>query len=256
MHLSFSKYHGTGNDFIIADNRSGSFKPSSEIVQALCDRRFGIGADGLILIESHSDADFLMNYFNRDGSQSFCGNGSRCAVSFFRELTGAVGALQFEAIDGRHYAISEGDNHRIAMRNCGWPQELDEGHYLHTGSPHVVVYVEDAEAVNVEAEGRRIRNGKRWRAEGTNVNFVTRKEDVLYVRTYERGVEHETLSCGTGVTAVALIDGWQHGGNERRIFTPGGMLTVRWKVDSKGYTDIELAGPAQKVFTGVVDLGQ
>lgn len=240
----------------MVDNRDGKTSLRTGQVRNLCDRRFGVGADGVILIESHASADFFMNYYNSDGSQSFCGNGSRCAVDFYRELTGSVEPLTFEAIDGMHQAHTKGEGHHIAMRDCALPERLDGGYFLHTGSPHVVIYVDNTEEVNVLVAGRNIRYSERWKEEGTNVNFVSREGDALHVRTYERGVESETLSCGTGVTAVALIDGWLHGGEERRISTRGGTLLVRWTMEQETFTGIELAGPAQKVFTGVVDLGR
>lgn len=240
----------------MVDNRSAAVRLTRAQVQFLCNRHTGIGADGVILIESHPDVDFLMNYYNSDGSQSFCGNGSRCAVDFFRRLSGVEKELHFEAIDGLHSATLIGDEHCIKMRDAGLPERLENGYFIHTGSPHVVIESLNVHQLDVQAEGAKVRYSERWRTEGTNVNFIERDGNELHVRTYERGVENETLSCGTGVTAVALIDGYLHGGTERRIHTQGGVLTVRWETSLEGFRNIELQGPATSVFSGVVDLGQ
>lgn len=256
VNISFSKYHGTGNDFILIDNRAGNIDLSLEQIRFLCDRHLGVGADGLILLESHRDLDFFMNYYNSDGSQSFCGNGSRCAVAFFRRLTGVTGKLSFEAIDGIHEAKLVAEEHCISMRNAQHPEVIDEGHFIDTGSPHVVIEVSQLHDLDVCREGAAVRYNERWSSRGVNVNFIERTEALIHVRTYERGVENETLSCGTGVTAVALIDGFLHGGYKRRLQTQGGVLTVRWDSSENGFENIELQGPAELVFNGVVDLDQ
>lgn len=251
--MQFFKYHGTGNDFIMVDNREDSWQPTSEEVAELCDRHFGIGADGLILIEGDEETEFYMNYYNSDGSQSFCGNGSRCAVAFAKSL----GILEkqeasFRAIDGYHEAKINGEEISIRMRDVEEVVIRNENEYfVNTGSPHVVSMVEDLN-LDVMALGSEIRYSEEFEKEGTNVNFLTLlNEDEGLVRTYERGVEGETLSCGTGVTACAIV--MHHLSNrsqEKHIHALGGDLTVRFEKTEMGYKNIWLCGPAEMVFKG------
>ncbi|MCH2199719.1 MAG: diaminopimelate epimerase [Flavobacteriales bacterium] len=254
MQVTFTKYHGTGNDFIMIDNRSGAIQLKENVVQRLCDRHFGVGADGIILIETHSSLDFYMNYYNSDGSQSFCGNGSRCAVHFAKELGIDADLVSFEAIDGEHEARWEDGQVVIKMGDALPPDQLDNHYFIHTGSPHVVKFVPNVAATDVFTEGAQIRNSEDYLDEGTNVNFVERRDDTLLVRTYERGVEDETLSCGTGVTGAAMVDAYLNGGSERFIQTPGGSLHVRFQMQSDGFFKVELKGPATPVFQGILDL--
>ncbi len=254
--IAFAKYHGTGNDFILIDNRQARFSFSKEEVAALCHRRFGIGADGLMLLENAKAADFKMVYYNADGGIStLCGNGSRCIVAFAQHL----GMLQgeeavFEAADGLHQAqLLPDGNITIEMQNVDEILPDEEGVFLDTGSPHLVIRTPDARGENVCAQGRELRNVARFAPGGTNVNFVEKRSDgSLYVRTYERGVEDETLSCGTGVTAAAIASVGDHtGGFHIPVETPGGMLGVRFqKTDAGKATNIYLTGPAQFVFEG------
>lgn len=249
----FTKYHGTGNDFILVDNRDLKLKPTAREVKEVCARRFGVGADGLILIEPDSEGStFFMNYFNSDGSQSFCGNGSRCAVHFARSLGLLTDTCTFRAIDGRHSAEIEDGFIEITMGDTSLPETIPEGYFIDTGSPHVLIYVDDVASTDVHRMGALLRYSGRWGEAGTNVNFIERSEVGFRMRTYERGVEAETYSCGTGATAAAITDALLHGGNERTIITAGGTLTVRFKQSKKQFTHIKLGGPAAAVFEGTI----
>jgi diaminopimelate epimerase len=252
--IAFTKYHGTGNDFIMVDNRHLQHVLNAAHVKLLCDRHFGIGADGVILIEPDHDAEFFMNYYNSDGSQSFCGNGSRCAVHFAAELGLVSHDAGFRAIDGEHHGRIVANWIEIAMRDAQFPQEIPEGYFIDTGSPHVVVYVDRLETYPVVSEGRRIRNSQPWGERGTNVNFLQKTQAGLHMRTYERGVENETLSCGTGATAAAIVDAFIHGGNERTLITQGGELKVRFTQNTADFTEIWLCGTATPVFSGNIQL--
>lgn len=253
--LSFCKYQATGNDFVIVDDRKMDFPAKdSSFIGKLCHRRFGIGSDGLILIQSTPEADFCMVYFNADGAEgSLCGNGARCAVSFAAELGLAGNPCRFMAIDGLHQAYMEDDLIYIQMNDVNELRPKERYTFLNTGSPHHVQEVSDLEAFEVFEEGRRLRYGL-YGPSGSNINFaqVTGEREVR-MRTYERGVEDETYSCGTGVTAVALAL-HQKGrleGNQIRVSMPGGELGVRFQPDGQsGYRDIWLSGPAEKVFEG------
>lgn len=255
--VTFYKYQGTGNDFIMIDNRNNQLSLSTDQIVKLCDRRFGIGADGVILIEpgKSEGSHFYSNYYNSDGSQSFCGNGSRCSIRFAQELGFTQTEFVFDAIDGLHHGKADESSVSILMGDTG-QSEMKGGHlFLNTGSPHVVKYVESVDLVQVNSDGSAIRYAAPWEKDGVNVNFVERlSKGSLKVRTYERGVEAETLSCGTGVTAVALIDAEQHPGDARVIITPGGELEVTFERKRIGFASIWLKGPAEKVFEGEVSL--
>ncbi len=256
MTIHFSKYQGTGNDFIIIDNCKQSFpKENTTLVKALCDRKFGVGADGLILLENHPSADFRMVYFNADGNESsMCGNGGRCVVAFAKGLQIISNRTSFEAIDGMHHATidTEGLVHLQMQDVTTFKKEADYT-FLDTGSPHHVELREDVQAINIKEEGAAIRYGDLYGEAGANVNFVTQKETNVYaVRTYERGVEDETLSCGTGVTAVALAM-YENGlanSQEIDLLVEGGKLRVTFKKGTIGYQEIYLIGPATFVFNG------
>ena len=253
--LHFYKYQGTGNDFVMVDNREQQFdRKNIGLVKQLCHRKYGIGADGLILIESHSNADFEMVYYNSDGSQSLCGNGSRCAVHFARFL-GIIGDnAQFIAIDGLHEAYMIKEQVYLRMHNVNKVERYEEDMFINTGSPHYIRFVKELTKADMVEEGRKIRNSDIFRKEGTNVNFAEPTEEgKLYVRTYERGVEDETLSCGTGVTAVALASSYLGYKSPIKLVTPGGQLQVAFNVKGEdSFTDIYLSGPATMVFAGKI----
>ena len=260
MQIEFGKYEGAGNDFVIIDNRERVFEPRPALVAALCDRRFGIGADGLMLLEEECGADFRMRYFNSDGPEAtMCGNGGRCMALFARHA-GVVGErMAFAAVDGLHRAevLACGDDAgRIAlgMTEPHGFAEAEEGYFVDTGSPHYVRFVEDVERVDVRGEGRRVRNLPAFAGTGgVNVNFVeVAGEGTLKVRTYERGVEDETLACGTGSVA-AVVASRVRFPQVRSIDVQvrGGLLNVAFDVVGGRFSDVRLTGPARRVYSGV-----
>lgn len=256
MKINFYKYQGTGNDFIMIDNRDRSVSLSTEQVNFLCHRRFGIGADGLILLELEPGFDFKMVYYNSDGNQSsMCGNGGRCITAFARQLGLISHKAKFSATDGPHEStIDENGMISLKMQDVKQMELGDDYFFLNTGSPHYVKMVSDIENFDVFNEGKKIRNNERFKEEGTNVNFMEKREEELFVRTYERGVEDETFSCGTGVTAAALVaavKGISSGKNNCFIKTKGGTLEVTFeKVLEQNFYNIWLKGPAVQVFQG------
>lgn len=254
----FYKYQGTGNDFIMIDDREQQFDLNAHaLIKKLCERRFGIGADGLILIREHRTADFEMVYYNSDGYQtSLCGNGSRCAVHFAGFLGMVKSDCTFRTIEGDLRAKLIGNQVEINMPDVKNIEHVDSDFFLNTGSPHYVKFVHDIKNYDVFNNGRKIRNSERFRKEGTNVNFVESITDgTIYVRTYERGVENETYSCGTGVTAAAIAYGSMHGRNSINIKTLGGDLGVSFTpLDSHRYCNVFLKGPAVRVYNGEVDI--
>ena len=258
MEIKFSKYQGTGNDFILIDNRQLQFpKNNTKLVAQLCDRKFGIGADGLILLENHTAADFTMVYYNADGNiSSMCGNGGRCITDFAKHLGIIETTATFEAIDGMHQATIENGVVSLKMNDVAKISEEENYTFLDTGSPQHVQLVDNLTAFDVYQNGRTIRNDVYGDA-GANVNFVESKPNgVFAVRTYERGVENETLSCGTGVTAVALAV-HARGLTASETVTleqPGGQLQVRFKKTENGYKEVYLIGPATKVFAGIISV--
>ncbi len=262
MTIPFSKYQGTGNDFILIDNRTGAQprRADTELIRRMCDRRFGIGADGLLLLQNHAGYDFEMVYFNADGHEStMCGNGGRCMAAFARKLGIVKDRCRFVAIDGPHEAfVREGDWVELKMSDVSGIEQGEGYFILDTGSPHYVIFVEDVSDLNIVEGGQAIRYSERFRKEGINVNFVEKTEEGLIVATYERGVEDETLSCGTGVTAAALAWGLaspKAGRSEILIHTKGGDLKVRFVAEgSDGFRDVWLCGPAVCVFEGVYAL--
>ncbi len=256
--IRFSKYHGTGNDFVIIDGRKQDTSHlDSALISRLCDRRFGIGADGLIILETSGQADFRMRYFNSDGNEgTMCGNGGRCITHFAAGLGLISESTNFEGIDGMHTATLLPDGTiRLKLRDVKKVERLEDGYLLNTGSPHFVTYVEELDTLDVEAVGRAVRTQPRFGEKGVNVNFVEQgnKEGTIRVRTYERGVEAETLSCGTGVTASAICS-HLHSGTDiftYLVSTRGGDLKVTFEPDPpSGFTDIYLTGPAVHVFDG------
>jgi diaminopimelate epimerase len=256
MTIPFNKYQGTGNDFIIIDNRENLFDPErNETVKLLCDRRFGIGADGLILISDHNGYDFEMKYFNSDGNESsMCGNGGRCAADFALRYKIAGREQRFLTFDGIHQAHISDDLVKLAMNNVENTSIIDGNYFINTGSPHYIVPVKNVNETDVFNDGRKLRYSEKFSPRGTNVNFVEFLEDGIFVRTYERGVEEETLSCGTGVTAsaIASVLSGHFVKGDINVVTKGGKLNVSFKVDKERITDIWLTGPATFVFEGVI----
>lgn len=257
MNIHFSKYQGTGNDFILIDDKNEHFPTSKALVQKLCDRHFGIGADGLILIQKHPTLDYRMIYFNSDGSQSLCGNGSRCGFAFAQSLGMVAREATFETTDGIHQIKEKDGLVHFKLFDVAEADQLSENEwFINTGSPHHVKII-DGEMTHdqVLLEGREIRNQPRYISQnGTNVNFAQLLQDVAKVRTYERGVENETLSCGTGATAVALVAARLGYQSPASIETQGGSLAVSFDSVEGKFTNIWLAGPAQEVFKGTVTI--
>ena len=258
MTIAFNKYQGTGNDFIIIDNRKGIFNPSdTETVRALCDRRFGIGADGLMLISEKSGFDFEMKYFNSDGNEStMCGNGGRCAAAFALRHDIAGKEQVFRTIDGTHKAIVSDGSVRLQMNDVSEIKQIDGKYFINTGSPHYIIETENAAAVDVKEEGRKVGYSATFAPGGTNVNFVEYWPGEIFVRTYERGVEDETLSCGTGVTAsaIASVISGHIDKTPVKILTKGGRLTVEFTREDAKVTGIWLTGPATFVFDGLINI--
>ncbi len=257
MEITFYKYQGTGNDFVMIDDRSETFDTSDlDLVAKLCDRKFGIGADGLILIRYIEGYDFEMIYFNADGSQSMCGNGARCAVAFSSFLGIVNEKTKFLAIDGPHEAEISDGSVQLLMGEVEKIEEKADDFFVNTGSPHHIRLVEKLADYPVLIEGKTIRYDNSYSPAGTNVNFVEPiSEDEIFVRTYERGVENETLSCGTGVTAAALVFGKDKNTAEIKINTLGGKLSVKFTSGPNGgFTDIWLIGPAEQVYCGKIKI--
>lgn len=258
MKIRFSKYQGTGNDFVILDNRDGAYNSlGKEEVKFLCHRRFGIGADGLMMLNALNGYDFEMKYYNSDGGEStMCGNGGRCLVKFAYDLGMVQSEYRFLASDGPHEAtISIEGIVSLKMQNVESIQEKGAHFVLNTGSPHYVAFEDDVAKTDVVQKGKAIRYSPAFAEEGINVNFVEQADNYIKVRTYERGVEDETFSCGTGVTAAAIVCHHNDNGfNHVRIQTKGGMLTVEYDKFEERYENIWLGGPAVKVFDGAIDM--
>lgn len=254
--MKFYKYQGTGNDFVMIDNRLGEWDDLSiENIQKLCDRRFGIGADGLIKINSAKGVDFEVDYYNSDGSKSFCGNGARCSVAFAHFLDIIEDKTTFTAIDGIHEAEIKNGIIKLKMGDVKSIDTDGNDFVLNTGSPHYVKYVEMLNNYNVYKNGNEIRNSETYKQEGINVNFVEKLSDKeLFVRTYERGVEDETYSCGTGVTAAALTFMKNNNQTFVGVKVMGGQLKVYAEKDGDGFKNIWLEGPAVQVFRGDINL--
>jgi len=258
MNIQFYKYQGTGNDFVILDNRTGEYNNlSNEQVKFLCERRFGIGADGLMLLNLAEGYDFEMKYYNADGGEStMCGNGGRCLVKFAYDMGIHKTAYHFIAVDGEHEAVF-GDNNWVKLKMKDVDEIIEEHGdcIVDTGSPHYVKIVNDVSHFPVVDEGKRIRYSKEFKEHGINVNFVEVEDGEISVRTYERGVEDETFSCGTGVTASALVCAHNRGFNRVEVQTAGGRLAVEFdRIADNKYCDIWLCGPATHVFKGGIEL--
>lgn len=257
--MHFYKYQGTGNDFIMIDNRMLSFpKENTELVKNMCNRRFGIGGDGLILLENHPDFDFQMIYYNSDGNEgTMCGNGGRCIVAFACFLGIFQERCTFNAIDGLHEAEIEDNIVKLKMINVQKIKRIGKNYELNTGSPHFVKYVENVEQFDVHQNGYDIRNSSTYRKEGINVNFVSKvSENEIFVRTYERGVEGETYSCGTGVIASCLTIMKNSDFSEVAVKTLGGNLRVYAEKEQNSFKNIWLEGPAIQVFKGTFKINK
>ncbi|MFZ2339240.1 MAG: diaminopimelate epimerase [Bacteroidales bacterium] len=258
METAFNKYQGTGNDFIIIDNRNSVFNPgNSSLINRLCDRRFGIGADGLILIGALDGYDYEMIYFNSDGFRgTMCGNGGRCAAAFALKHGIAGTSQRFLAPDGIHEARSENNIIRLTMSDVKNITRISGNFFINTGSPHYVVFTSNLDNLDVFSEGRKIRWSDEFKPGGTNVNFVEIQKDGIFVRTFERGVEDETLSCGTGVTAsaIASVLSGHFVSAPVNVRTRGGELKVEFEIRADIITGINLCGPAAFVFEGTVEI--
>jgi diaminopimelate epimerase len=254
MNLTFYKYQGTGNDFVMIDNRSNTFKKDNiDLVLKLCDRHFGVGADGVILIENDTEFDFKMIYYNADGSETFCGNGGRCATSFAKYLNIIDNSAHFIAIDGVHFATIENNIVSLKMIDVDDIRIQENSVFVYTGTQHHVELVENLDTYPVFENGKKIRNS--YKAPGSNVNFVEQVTAATFrVRTYEKGVENETLACGTGVTAVAIAMHKIKKTKSNLISLPveGGTLEVSFTAENGVYKNVFLKGPATFVFKGEV----
>ena len=264
MNIEFYKFEGTGNDFIMLDGRDIDYSfLTQQQVEHLCNRRFGIGADGLIILTPDAEYDFRMVYYNSDGRLStMCGNGGRCLMAFSNMLQYTGNKAKFIAVDGEHEATvntNVGNNWEVSLKMIdvvGF-EKIGDDYFINTGSPHYVRFVNNADEVDVYTEGRKVRYSNRFAAEGTNVNFISLENGKVNVRTYERGVEDETLSCGTGVTAAAItarLHGVQSDGGIYPIATKGGNLNVRFTYNNGQFGDVWLTGPAKFVYKGLVEV--
>ena len=253
MIIEFYKYQGTGNDFIMIDDREKEFDITDNgLITALCERRMGIGADGLILLREHEAFDFEMIYFNADGKQSsMCGNGGRCIIAFAQMLEMIENKTTFMAIDGEHKGKLMDDGIYLQIQDVKEIEGVGDGLVLNTGSPHYIEMVDELDYIDVDKQGRKIRNSAPFKKDGINVNFVLDASE-LQVRTYERGVEAETLSCGTGVVATAIAMHYANCIEETlvNVKTKGGELTVSFEEFNGGYRNVWLSGEASMVFAG------
>jgi len=259
MKFNFFKYHGTGNDFIIIDNRLNTISLTKKNIEIICHRRFGIGADGLMLLENNAELDFNMRYFNSDGNEgTMCGNGGRCLTAFAKKMGIVTNTAKFNSIDGVHHAkISDNNIISLQMQNVHEIKEVNKNFFLNTGSPHYVLFKENVKEIDVFNRGHEIRYSGEFAPNGTNVNFVEILNDELFVRTYERGVEDETYSCGTGVTASAICASkyLDSDKNSFDIITKGGNLNVSFtKKGINDFSNIWLTGPATFVFEGEINI--
>ncbi len=260
MKVKFYKYQGAGNDFIMIDNRSyGINRDNKELFESLCHRRFGIGADGLILLQKKEGYDFEMVYFNSDGNESsMCGNGGRCIIQFAKQIGVIKNNCSFLAIDGLHEGyINEAEIVTLKMKDVDAVEVNGNDFIINTGSPHYVKFLNEIKSLSIVEEAHKIRYSERFKAEGINVNFVeVKNENHIAVRTYERGVEDETYSCGTGVVASSIAHYIKSGKKSNHIYVDvvGGRLQVRFHENNNAFTDVFLIGEAVEVFEGEVDV--
>ncbi|MBW7871030.1 MAG: diaminopimelate epimerase [Flavobacteriia bacterium] len=259
MKISFYKYQGAGNDFVMIDDRNLEFPAETEFIQKMCDRHFGIGADGLILLQKDPSADFRMVYYNADGNiGSMCGNGGRCIVRFAEDLGLINDKAEFQASDGLHTAFIEKKIIRLSMRDVEKIEKHLNHWFLDTGSPHHIEFMDDTQKVDVRTKGAEIRYGSPYFEKGSNVNFVQiLNEDTIKIRTYERGVEDETFACGTGVTAAAIAayESGKIAVDNINVKAVGGDLKVSFSKNDDGiYQEIWLSGPAEFEFKGEIEI--
>ena len=264
MNIHFYKYQATGNDFVMIDNRSSRLAFTKEQISKICDRKFGVGADGLMLIENDAASDFNLLYYNSDGSESLCGNGSRAAVKMASALGLVNGKAKFNAYDGIHDAeLLPNGIVKLRMSDVQSVKNVEDDFFINTGSPHYIHFDVDVKNHLVFEEGKRIRYSDSFKPGGTNVNFVElQSNNTIFVRTYERGVENETLSCGTGVVAAALASSFKGFSSPVHVNTLGGALSVEFKSHKTAasgrqdgtFTEIYLIGPAKLVFEGDLEL--
>lgn len=260
MIINFSKYHGAGNDFILIDNRKAEINLSCDNVAFLCNRHFGIGADGLMLLNASENQEFEMKYYNSDGNEStMCGNGGRCITAFASKLCIIKNKATFKAIDGLHTAEITADNNgiktvKLKMMDVTSYHKTENYFEINTGSPHYVEFVKDVNSIDVFTKGRAIRYDSRFNPGGLNVNFAEVFDDHLFVRTYERGVENETLSCGTGVTASAMAYAYDKDIQKVLIHTLGGKLIVSFEKQKDIFKNVFLEGEASFVFEGEIEI--
>lgn len=255
MTLKFSKFQGTGNDFIMVENLAGNIKLSKDQIERVCDRKFGVGSDGIIFIENSAGSDYEMVFYNPDGSQSFCGNGSRCSAIFARQFLPLNESFSFRAVDGIHDARILEQKVSVSIPKKLVVREIEGNLFLDTGSPHVVLFTDNVETLDIITPARKIRNSDEFSPGGTNVNFVERTASGIRVRTYERGVENETLSCGSGVTACAIAAADKFDlDSPVEVETMGGKLEVKFTRNNGSFSDVWLTGPAQKVYEGEIEI--
>lgn len=259
MKTEFFKYQGAGNDFVIIDNRKRLFpKNDNKLINTLCDRKFGVGADGLMLLENADHADFKMIYYNADGNEgSMCGNGGRCIVAFAKSLDIFDKNTSFEALGEMYTASMHANQVSLKMLDVNKIELYPDHVFLDTGSPHHIQFTDNLSNLDVFTEGREIRYGSPYFETGSNVNFVEKINDNNFkVRTYERGVENETLSCGTGVTAAALACYHTNKTPETSIYidTLGGKLHIEFDKQNGNYSNIILTGPATFVYKGSINI--
>jgi len=261
MRIKFFKYHGAGNDFLMIDNRDRVFVPNRNLIDFLCSRHFGVGADGLITLQNSQQHDFKMHYYNADGNEStLCGNGGRCISSFARMLGIIEKTTVFEAIDGIHEAIilnhkKEEDLVKLKMLDVCQIETSFDYFILNTGSPHYVKFVDNPALIDVFQEGKKIRNDKAFLPDGINVNFIRIIQNEVEIRTYERGVENETLACGTGAVAAAIAVNLRHPEivSPISVLARGGKLKVHFENQNGVFRNIWLEGPARFVFSGEIE---
>jgi diaminopimelate epimerase len=260
MQIDFIKYHGTGNDFILLDDREQQFDEFPALIARLCNRHFGIGADGLLLLRNRERYDFEMIYFNSDGSSAtFCGNGGRCIVAFAQHLGIIDKDCYFLAPDGEHHAsilskVRDECIVKLEMRDAIIYEHTPDHTFLNSGTFHFIEFSDVPDRIDFIQHARKIRYDQRFAPHGTNFNLVKVIGNNLFVRTYEKGVEDETLSCGTGVTASAIAASLQNGGNHWLVQTKGGNLEVGFEREGENFTQIYLQGPATCVFEGSISI--